>query len=186
MLNAIKILAQEQSIIWVQLSAKYFGWEKDIILGTTYIPPHDSKYYTDQYTNLEKDIARFSNLGDIKLMGDFNARLGNIRDYILNDSDKYVDLPPDYPSDQQLPRQTVDTKINNHGKNLASLCISTQIRILNGRTVGDTLGKYTYHDTRGCSSIDYFVSSETILDKVWVCKFMILHPYQDTAKLAVF
>ena len=165
--HAIKLVSKNQNIIWVQLSAEYFGWDKDMFLATVHIPPSNSKYYTNQYSALETDIANMSNLGDVKLMGDFNARLGNLQDYILGDSDKYLNLPSDYQSDTQIARHNVDTKINAHGKNLSSLCITTQLRILNGRAVGDTLGNYTYHDSRGSSAIDLFICSEAILNKIW-------------------
>lgn len=56
-----------------------------MLLATVYIPPANSNYYSEQFSFLETDIAQYSNMGDIMLMGDFNARLGNMQDfYILN------------------------------------------------------------------------------------------------------
>jgi exonuclease III len=165
--NAIKTISTHSNAIWVKLSGAYFGWDKDVFLATVYVPPSNSKYYSDQFTALEQNIVKYSNMGIVKLMGDFNARLGNLQDYIIEDSDSHIALPPDYTSDSQTYRQSVHTKRNSHGKNLLSLCIATQLRILNGRTTGDTLGNFTYHDSKGSSAIDFFVCSESIQHMVW-------------------
>lgn len=165
--NAIKIISVNSSVVWIKLSKTYFGWDRDLYLATVYIPPPTSKYYSDHYTTLENDIAMYSNLGDVKLMGDFNARLGTLQDYVIDDSDKHLALPPDYCPDSQKHRRNVDTKVNSHGKNLISMCMATQLRILNGRTPGDTLGNFTYHDPRGSSAIDYFLCCESFRSRIW-------------------
>jgi hypothetical protein len=47
------------------------------------------------------------------------------------------------------------------GKNLLYYCISYQLRILNGRVLGDAFGKYTCFTPQGCSVVDYVIVSET-------------------------
>lgn len=37
----------------------------------------------------------------------------------------------------------MDSKLDNRGRDLLDLCVSNQLRILNGRTFGDTIGSYT-------------------------------------------
>jgi hypothetical protein len=54
----------------------------------------------------------------------------------------------------------------SRGKQLLELCIASQLRILNGRTLGDSLGKFTYHGPLGSSVIDYAIVSERLLDSV--------------------
>ena len=54
---------------------------------SVYIPPQNSKYSKDNgencpYVEIRKDILKFKKLGDIILMGDFNARKGNLQDQI--------------------------------------------------------------------------------------------------------
>ncbi len=41
-----------------------------------------------------------------------------------------------------------ELKINNRGKRLLELCRSADLRILNGRVSGDSLGRATFHGRR--------------------------------------
>ena len=40
--------------------------------------------------------------------------------------------------------QNFDNIVNDHGKQLLDLCKTCDLRILNGRSKGDTLGKFTF------------------------------------------
>ena len=62
-----------------------------------------------------------------------------------------VFLPKQYTSDHhQLFRNTqTQQTTNTYGKNILELCIGSQLRILNGRTVGDFSGKATYFNYNG-------------------------------------
>ena len=51
---------------------------------SVYIPPQNSKYSKDNgencpYVEIQKDILKFKKLGNIILMGDFNARKANLQ-----------------------------------------------------------------------------------------------------------
>ena len=48
----------------------------------------------------------------------------------------------------------------------ALYCISSQMRILNGRTLGDTRGKATFHGFNDSSVDDYCICSATLLGNV--------------------
>ena len=82
------------------------------------------------------------------LVGDFNSRTGNIDDFILiNNTDSIPELSENstYQTDDfQAPRSNSDTKINNYGKHLISLCESYGLHFLNGRFSGDSHGLTTY------------------------------------------
>ena len=56
-----------------------------------------------------------------------------------------------------------DKKTNEFGYELRDLCVSANLKILNGRTIGDLLGKYTYVGPKGCSTVDYIIASDNIL-----------------------
>ena len=58
----------------------------------------------------------------------------------------------------------MDTSINEQGTPLIYLCIESNIRILNGRVMGDALCSFTYYCTQGRSCIDYIVVSEDIVN----------------------
>ena len=66
-------------------------------------------------------------------MGDFNAISGTLSDYITNDSPTHLPLPPEYTSDEVWLRVSEDEKVNNYGKELIDLGISSRLRIMNGR-----------------------------------------------------
>ena len=69
--------------------------------------------------------------------------------------------------DQADLRNNIDCTTNESGKLLASLCVESGLRILNGRTFGDSLGFYTcFHDNGGVSSVDYILAPEHLFDKI--------------------
>ena len=59
-------------------------------------------------------------------------------------------------------RVTQDKKMNAYGNDLRDLCISSGLCILNGRTIGDMQGKYTYIGPQGCSVVDYALASKVL------------------------
>ena len=68
------------------------------------------------------------------LTGDFNARTGTLPDYIYQDEsfpEHFIPLPPDYQSDNERMRASQDEVINNYGRELLDLCISSRLRIVN-------------------------------------------------------
>ena len=56
--------------------------------------------------------------------------------------------------------------MNFHGKSLLNLCISSGLRILNGRYLGDSLGYHTCFTPNGCSTVDYGIVSKCLLSSV--------------------
>ena len=63
---------------------------------------------------------------------------------------------------QPKNRQNIDNNINNHGKQLINICKNTDLRILNGRTKGDSFGRPTFHGKNGVSTVDYIICNQTI------------------------
>ena len=85
--KGVKLVKNAQDcIVWLKLDKIYFGLEKDIYLGLTYIVPENSPihalYDVDLFQTLEEDVFFFSEKGDVFLTGDLNARSGNKRDFI--------------------------------------------------------------------------------------------------------
>jgi hypothetical protein len=63
--------------------------------------------------------------------------------FIVNDDNSYSPTY-NYPIDRNLlKRSSPDITLDTRGKDLLDLCISHQIRVLNGRVLGDMLGHYT-------------------------------------------
>ena len=47
---------------------------------------------------------------------------------------------------------------------LLDICKTYDLRILNGRTKGDTFGKITYHPPKGIRTVEYVIVSHEILN----------------------
>ena len=162
-------------IIWLRLCKEYFNFEKDMYICALYISPSNSTYLQrtdkDVFNTLENDIIKFSRKGTIMLLGDLNAHISNADfDFVVGDSvDVMHDfLPVNYNLDNMHLTRNTETKqvTNEYGKNILDLCISSQLRILNGRTVGDSRGRATFHGFNGSSIVDYCICSSELLKDV--------------------
>ncbi|CAG2245087.1 unnamed protein product [Mytilus edulis] len=128
--------------------------------------------YDNDLDFLENEISTFSMNGQIVLIGDLNARTGQRADFIVNDSDHINNfdgfdlLPENYITDSEINRNNQDTSVNTVGTKLLDLCLSSRLRLLNGRFLGDSLGYYTYMSSSGFSTVDYAVVSESLLSSV--------------------
>ena len=59
-------------------------------------------------------------------------------------------------------RNSFDNELNNHGKRLLEICKSADLRILNGRVSGDSLGRATFHGKTGVSVVDYVICDQNL------------------------
>ena len=64
---------------------------KDIYVCGTYIPPYHSRYFRPElFEELQSDIDKFSSLGPILIMGDFNSRVGKHPDRVCQERNKII------------------------------------------------------------------------------------------------
>ena len=56
--------------------------------------------------------------------------------------------------------------INQRGKEFLDICRINNIIVVNGRKVGDILGKYTCHQKNGSSVVDYMVNTHNAFQKI--------------------
>ena len=97
------------------------------------------KYCIDVFDILHEQIEHFSNLGTVFVIGDLNGRVGLELDYIVDDiltEQLQNDVNfIDYISDcDVVHRLSEDQKApNSFGRRIIELCISTGLRICNGR-----------------------------------------------------
>ena len=171
--NNINILnSRSENIMWIRIACS--GMEKDLLLGVIYISPINSSYTTNKLKDvyetweiLEEEIIKFKDIYNVCLSGDFNARTGLLCDYIVNDDTIYTDLPINYNLDMEnISRNNCDKKINAFGKRLIELCKMCGIRIMNGRKLGDSVGKMTCHEYNGSSAVDYFLADSEIASHI--------------------
>ena len=86
--------------VWFRMCKEFFGLENDLYLGIWYIPPFGSCRYTQHqgmWENLEWEVSYFQEKGDVILMGDLNARTGEMNDWIALDQTDNFPLPYDSP-----------------------------------------------------------------------------------------
>ena len=93
------------------------------------------------------------------VLGDLNARVGNVPDFISSDeADSFINhadwYTPDYFNNR---RHSKDNTLNKFGKSLIDLCWEMNMRILNGRCKGDEDGEITFVAAQGKSVIDYVI-----------------------------
>ena len=167
--SKISILENKCSEIqWLKLSKENFAFESNIYICFTYLAPSCSSYVLrhnlDILPQLEKDIEYYSNLGDILIKGDMNARIGTETNQIDNNN-KYINIPH-YVSHNKISRQSYDNKSNARGKELLDMCISSNLSILNGQTFGDYLGKFTCFQYNGNSVVDYCLVSDNLVHNI--------------------
>lgn len=164
------IHGESPDFIWVCLKKSYFQLEDDIFIGFIYISPINSGVSNSQeyqsFELLEKDICKFKSKGKILIMGDLNSRVGSLPDFNVTDDDKYTPVPDIYKTDEDdscCNRRNEDSfYTNEYGKRLTELCIAAELRILNGRTLGDLDGKLTCHKWNGSSVVDYGIVQSDI------------------------
>lgn len=131
-----------------------------------YVPPRDTTFLCttfpgDYYEELNRLVAKYQHT-TLVLTGDFNARTGLLKNYHQHcegSSSKYeTSVPSNEHEDIVLKqRNNLDTCVNDYGRELTQLCISSGMCIVNGRVKGDQEGMYTRVHTTGKSTVDYVV-----------------------------
>ncbi len=167
-----KQLSSSDDCIWMKLDRKYFDLKQNLYLCCSYLIPEKSSIFSwkslDVCQLLERDVSKYSKLGDIYICGDLNSRTGNDLDYVYKDgNDPHISHPPGYsPDNFDVKRCNQDLIINSYGQWLLDLCISLKLCILNGRSIGDLTGRFTCFKTTGQSVVDYHISSKSLFQNV--------------------
>ena len=91
-------------------------------------------------------------------MGDLNRRTGKYSDIVCQEGDTIITNDQSESSLCAIQRNSFDNELNDHGKRLLeSVGVHADLRILNGRTSGDSLGRPTFHGKSGVSIVDYAI-----------------------------
>lgn len=166
-----------EDILWIRISKELFGLSRDIFIGNVYISPMYSSIHKRAeesiFDVLEQDIARFASRGYVILGGDFNSRIGSLKDFAA-EAPIDSDLEPQKLSNLDIPRNFSDNgPPNTFGKDLTDLCSQSDLRILNGRILGDLSGRFTCYQPSGCSTVDYAIASSALFHKISIFR---VHP----------
>lgn len=112
-------------------------------LATCYFAPKKSKFYKrenlnneDPYRSLKKDISLFNTLGEIMLIGDFNARTTNNQSLQLSSGEKgennLVWLEEGEGQSWERTSQDYNGDISHFGAELLGMCSLFGMIIYNG------------------------------------------------------
>ena len=168
--NGVTITDSSNSnFIWLKLDKHYFNMFEDLYICFLHIPPENSTYSEkqgDQFENFTINFMKFANKGNVMLCGDFNGRVATLNDFVLHDSYDISLVDNEYISDICRCRSSQDKVVTSRGRQLLDFCVNSRLRILNGRTLGDLEGKFTFHNSLGSSVIDYIICNESFLSKV--------------------
>ena len=172
-IKGVKIIKNyDDVLVWIKLFKEYFYLERDVYLGSVYIYPENSLCTEeDQFQIIQKSVCELPQNIDPYLMGDFNSRIKQMLDYVIDgihgsdgplsnmlDTNPYGQMSVySYLSKiNRLKRQTLDTRYKNKfADSLRDLCVTSNMFILNGRFGEDDHGFHTRIDTTGLSLVDY-------------------------------
>ena len=107
-----------------------------------------SNYTEETFESLNKITSTLLSKGEVLLYGDANARTGTLPDFISTYSERVNDVYQEigFADDTSEARNNRDsTVVAPHSTLFLDLVIQNQLKILNGRTIGDTTGKFTCH-----------------------------------------
>ena len=135
-IQRLKIVRQH-NILWVRLRTN----SRDLTIGTIYCRNAEQKYkdeISEFYEVLTRDTLKYAAAGDVLLLGDFNARLGDL---------------------------TGDHAVNSNKEEFLAFLHTTKMINLN---IIHAKGEYTYQDDRrgGKSIIDFGLINSESLNRV--------------------
>ncbi len=144
------------------LENKQNEYQIGIVVG--YISPEGSKYGRDAdefYDCLTRFIYAYNNCDHIVLGGDYNARLGQLCDYI--------------PDIDDIPTRTpIDPTKNKHGECLIDFCKDVRYAIVNGRITPE-YDNHTSFNVHGSSVVDYVLTQQENIDAFIECKTITMN-----------
>ena len=116
------------------------------------------------------------------ILGDFNARTGTLPDNLdINTNFDNSNITPT----NFLARYNCDENINGQGKKLVDLLTASNLRILNGRKSGDSIGNFTTFKNGHNSVNDYGIVSNNTFDRVENFSVMPQKDFSDHAEIVV-
>ena len=170
---------------WFKIGSAVIGTE--FVLGTAYVVPEDSSYHSGEEFDviLENMVEIQNDLGlPFWLAGDFNARTGNLDDFIELDecvadsvgidsqNGMFLDTEFFNSAGIKQKRENLDKVVNKSGKKLLDLCKYLNLLIINGRVGQDKhIGQLT---CGAASTVDYMIASPDLLPHAldfWVDQF---------------
>jgi hypothetical protein len=157
-------------VLWFKVDKIFLEYEADLICGIVYIPPEGSEFSSSAiFIEFEQElISVIKDYKHVCLMGDFNARVGHLKDYVMLDDfltqmnmggDTYCTDAADRSQvfekcNIQLEQQVHDSRVNNYGymQNNDLHIVNTCSRLGSDKFTGGTTCKNS-------STVDFILSS---------------------------
>lgn len=185
-------VSKSPDIIIVRLDRAFFHRDRHLYLITAYIPPANSSSKfkrknpaQDTLGDILKEISSLPQDADLIICGDLNARSASKPDYVATDQ-RFDHLPVDVVGVSPLnSRNSEDKTTNRAGKDLLDLCITANLLIANGRSVGDVFGSMTCHKWNGSSLVDYFITSSELRKDIFKLKVEEFTDLSDHAPVSL-
>ena len=172
-----RLLKGHENIAWVEVPQSD---RKPLAVGFIYFPPNHSA--NDYFQELENDLIWLATTHETIVMGDFNAHTNNCSDYSFDEhfNEEEMVISDSIRNKYVRQRSSMDTRpLNEYGKQLLDVCITSNHLILNGRADGDKLGKFTRITEESRGVLDYALCSISYLDHIQGFRVGDLLPESD-------
>ena len=149
--------------IWIKTSKTLMG--KETRIGFYYCSPEINN--TSSFFELvNHEVESFNNKENTFIFGDFNARIKTENETVMQDKfDELLGIETEIQI-EPLFRNSEDMKIiNQRGREFLDICRINNFIVANGRRIGDIFGKYTCHQKKGSSVVDYLISTYNAFKK---------------------
>lgn len=180
-----KLNNNHSDIQWLKLDKTFFGLTHDLYMCIIYIRPETSPGNSDVdvFDLLRQDVEKYSNIGQVAILGDLNSRVG------LRQEEHYA-IDPHSSADQarrvSVPhRVSSDVRVNSHGRKLLRLLSNYDLLIANGRTTGDLSGKYTCEEYNGNSVCDLCITHRDLLPRLMYFRVEEFNWFSDHAPISL-
>ena len=123
--------------------------------------------HKDPFATLKNDIAKYSQVGEILLVGNFNARTASEQASILCHREDCNPICLIEERNHQWTRISKDNKsCNLFGEQFLTLCGTFDLVICNGLPRGTNSGNFTCNTYNGASVVDYAICSHGLYEKM--------------------
>ena len=140
--------------LWLKIN----GLDKPLYVASCYIPHRESKFYAqenimvdDAFEDLSMDICHYRSQGYVLVMGDFNARIGDMQPqsacFDETDDNECLEIPDGWL------RQSADHMTNTQGKLMKYMLNGLHMLVLNGMACFKRCGEFTCYASSGGSSV---------------------------------
>jgi hypothetical protein len=171
--DRISLVASDEfaRFMWIRLSG-FTSLPRDIYVAVCYFPPISSQFAIhsdsdgDPYLDLYVGIIQYSTMGDIILLGDFNARTRALQIPLHDRSEDVFCIQETDPDSVGLQRlfDDVSGPLTGYGRHLLQLGESHELLILNDLSCFLESRFFTCRPHGGGASVvDYVLSSQALL-----------------------